>query len=81
MKANDDKRSSIQIDYDAEKLEALRFYLSYKGSSLEQELNEAVDAVYKKSVPAQVREYIERKNSPPPQKSMKNPDKSDNGEG
>ncbi len=77
MKANDDKRSSIQIDYDAEKLEAVRFYLLYKGSSVEKELSEAVESIYRKNVPVQVREYIERKNSPPPMREARATDKGD----
>lgn len=60
----DNKFSTIQIEYDGEKLEAVRFYLRDKGSTVEKELTDALDAVYKKNVPSQVREYIERKNAP-----------------
>lgn len=61
---SENKGSTVQIEYDGEKLEAVRFYLRDKGSTVEKELSDALDAVYKKNVPSQVREYIERKNAP-----------------
>ena len=61
---NENRFSTIQVEYDSEKLEAVRFYLRDKSSTVERELSDALDAVYKKNVPAQVREYIERKNAP-----------------
>lgn len=61
----DNKSSTVQIEYDSEKLEAIRFYLQDKNTTAEQELKDALNSVYKKNVPAQVREYIERKNTPP----------------
>lgn len=61
---SENKGSTVQIEYDGEKLEAVRFYLRDKGSTVEIELSDALDAVYKKNVPSQVREYIERKNAP-----------------
>ncbi len=64
MKQIEEKRSVVQVEYDSEKLEAMRFYLSDKNGSLEQELSEALDGIFKKNVPAQVREYLERKQTP-----------------
>lgn len=65
MKNNTDvKLAVVQFEYDAEKTEALRFYLGDRGSSLQQELSEAMDVIFKKNVPAQVREYINRNNPP-----------------
>ena len=61
---NENRFSTVQVEYDSEKLEAVRFYLRDKSSTVERELSDALDAVYKKNVPAQVREYIERKNAP-----------------
>lgn len=61
---SENKGSTVQIEYDGEKLEAVCFYLRDKGSTVEKELSDALDAVYKKNVPSQVREYIERKNAP-----------------
>lgn len=60
---NENRFSTVQVEYDSEKLEAVRFYLRDKSSTVERELSDALDAVYKKNVPAQVREYIERKNA------------------
>ena len=64
MKANDDKRPIIQIEYDAERLEAIRFYLRDRNTTVERELSEALDGLFKKNVPVAVREYIERKDLP-----------------
>ena len=58
--SNDNKRSIVQIEYDAEKLEALRFYLGERNATLENELIEAMDVIFRKNVPAQVRGYINR---------------------
>ena len=57
---NDNKRSIVQIEYDVEKLEALRFYLGERNATLENELIEAMDVIFRKNVPAQVRGYINR---------------------
>ena len=65
MKQSEDKRPTVQVEYDAEKLEALRFYLRDRKTTVEQELVDAIDALYKKDVPSLVRDYIERKNAPP----------------
>ena len=67
MKVNTENRfSTVQVEYDSEKLEAIRFYLSDRNTTVERELLEAMDTVFKKNVPSQVREYIERKNVPAP---------------
>ena len=58
--SNDNKRSIVQIEYDAEKLEALRFYLGERNATVENELIEAMDIIFRKNVPAQVRGYINR---------------------
>ena len=60
----DTERTAVQLEFDAEKGEARRFYLGDRGSSLQQELSEAMDVIFKKNVPAQVREYINRNNPP-----------------
>ena len=68
MKANiDNKFSTVQVEYETEKREAIRFYLRDRQTTVERELAEAIEALFKKSVPVQVRDYIERKNAPPPQ--------------
>ena len=68
MKTNiDNKFSTVQVEYETEKLEAIRFYLRDRQTTVERELAEAIEALFKKSVPVQVRDYIERKNAPTPQ--------------
>lgn len=62
---SENKFTTIQVEYDSEKLEAVRFYLQNKNTTTEHELTDALDSVYRKNVPAQVREYIERKNASP----------------
>lgn len=53
----------IQIKTELEKANAIRIYLSGKEMELERELTDYIDALYKKHVPAQVREYIEKADS------------------
>ena len=53
------KKDSITIPYDEEKLAALRLYLGQKNQSVEQEMISAVDALYAKAVPSNVREFLD----------------------
>lgn len=53
------KNATITITAEQEKLAAIRFYAGKKDSSLEAELEEFIDKLYEKYVPAQTREYIE----------------------
>lgn len=53
------RKDSIIIPYDEEKLAALRLYLEQKGQSVEQEMVSAVDALYAKTVPGNVREFLD----------------------
>lgn len=62
------KKATITISYDEEKLNALKLYLSQKGTTVEDELNKDMDALYTKSVPVGVREFIEMRNGAPPTK-------------
>lgn len=55
------KKSTINISYDEEKLGALKIYLEQKGSRLEDECFKSLDALYSKTVPAGVREFISMK--------------------
>ena len=51
MKVNTENRfSTVQVEYDSEKLEAIRFYLSDRNTTVERELLEAMDAVFKKKI-------------------------------
>ena len=53
------KKANITIAYDAEKLSALKLYLGQKNLSVEAELVAATDNLYIKTVPANVRNFIE----------------------
>ena len=53
------KKANITIAYDAEKLSALKLYLGQKNLFVEAELVAATDTLYIKTVPANVRDFIE----------------------
>ena len=53
-------KQTIQIKAEQKKINAIRICMSGKDGSLEQELTEYVDSLYKKYVPASVREFIEK---------------------
>ena len=52
------KQTNIQFDYDAEKLEAIRLFLAQKDGTVEASLENFMEQLYVKNVPANVREYI-----------------------
>ena len=54
------KKAVIQFSADEKKVIALRIFLSEKPGNLEAELTDYLDGLYKKAVPANVREYIDR---------------------
>ncbi len=53
------KKITISISFDEEKLSALKLYLGQKEQSLETELTAAVENLYLKTVPANVRDFID----------------------
>jgi len=53
------KKATITISFEQEKLKALQFYAGKKEASLQGELDEFLQKLYEKYVPAQTREYIE----------------------
>lgn len=55
------RNENIVIPYEEEKLMALRIYTEHKGLNLDKELVGAVDALYSKCVPSQVRDYLAAK--------------------
>lgn len=52
------KKINLTISYEEEKVKALRWYLEQKGTRLEDEQVKAVDTLFNKNVPANVRSYI-----------------------
>ena len=52
------KKINLTVSYEEEKVKALRWYLEQKNTKLEEELVKAVDTLFNKNVPANVRNYI-----------------------
>lgn len=60
------KKTNITISYDDEKLNALKLYLGQKNAQVEDELTRALEALYNKTVPAGVRDFIEMRSGENP---------------
>lgn len=56
--------AEIQLTFDPEKLEALSYYLAKAHTTPMKELTAALNDLYEKHVPADTREYLERKQPP-----------------
>lgn len=56
--------AEIQLTFDPEKLEALSYYLAKTHTTPMKELTAALNELYEKHVPADTREYLERKQPP-----------------
>ena len=67
------KKVSISISYDEERVKALNLYLEQREGKLEDELLKAVDALYTKTVPSNVREFIDLRSGTPTQPTKKKP--------
>ena len=53
------KKASVSFSFDEEKLGAVKMFLSQKNTDLDAEMEGFLDSLYRKHVPAGVREYIE----------------------
>lgn len=58
------KKIEIILSFEEEKLEALEFSLRKEKSSVQKKMQEELAALYEKSVPEAVREYLDRKSAP-----------------
>ena len=58
------RKMTVSVQVDAEKLRAIQFYAGRKDTSMEAELEDCVNKIYEKYVPAQTREYIENITKP-----------------
>ncbi|OLN31355.1 DUF6103 family protein [Desulfosporosinus metallidurans] len=65
------KKATLQISFDSEKLGALKQYMAKKEASIETELDEVMQKLYEKNVPAAVREYIESREADDQTKSAR----------
>ena len=60
------QKMEITLSFDSEKLDALEFYLKKENVTVQKRMNEALTELYERTVPEAVREYLDRKTSPPP---------------
>lgn len=70
------KLTTVQVEYDAERLEALRMYLKDNGTTVEKEMALMMDALFRKNVPAQVRTFFEMRSGAEPSKPKGKPDRA-----
>jgi hypothetical protein len=61
-------KTKITVMIEQEKLEAIQFYMDKKESSMDEEMEDFVQKLYEKVVPAQTREFIESKLQVQPEK-------------
>lgn len=57
------RKTNVSIIYDDEKLNAVKMYMEQRDLDFKEELEKSVDALYAKYVPANVREFIDMKDS------------------
>lgn len=69
------KKTTITISYDEEQLSALKLYLEQKDTNIESELCKALDALYQKTVPSGVRDFIGMRSGSSPQAAAPRPKK------
>ena len=55
------KKTSVNIMYEDEKLNAVKMYMEQRDLDFKEELEKSVDSLYAKYVPANVREFIDMK--------------------
>lgn len=60
------KKATVTIAFDDEKLGALEFSLRKEHSSVQEHLEDALNALYEKTVPEPLREYLDSKTVPAP---------------
>ena len=60
------KKVNITLAFDDDKLDALEFSLRKEHSSVQEHLEDALNALYEKTVPEPLREYLDSKAVPAP---------------
>ena len=58
------KKATVTVTFDDEKLGALEFSLRKEHSSVQEHLEDALNALYEKTVPEPLREYLDSKAAP-----------------
>lgn len=75
-------KKSVSVYFDEDKYLALEMYAQQKGSSVAEELAQAMDGLYQKVVPANVRAFLDMKSeSQKPKKKGRNVPDILSGEG
>ena len=54
------EKTTLQVSFPKEKLEALKFYMDEKDTTVEKELQGHVKSIYEKYVPSATRRYLDR---------------------
>jgi hypothetical protein len=57
------EKTTLQVSFPKEKLEALKFYMDEKYTTVEKELQGHIKSIYEKYVPAATRRYLDRNDS------------------
>jgi hypothetical protein len=57
------EKATLQVSFPKEKMEALKFYMNEKDTTIEKELQGYIKSVYDKYVPAATRRYLDRNDS------------------
>ena len=57
------EKTTLQVSFPKEKLEALKFYMDEKDTTVEKELQGHIKSIYEKYVPAATRRYLDRNDS------------------
>ena len=60
------KKVNITLVFDDDRLDALEFSLRKEHSSVQEHLEDALNALYEKTVPEPLREYLDSKAAPTP---------------
>lgn len=55
------KKTTLTVNFDSEKLDALTYHMGKKDANLQTELEDTVQKLYEKNVPQATREYIDDK--------------------
>ena len=82
------EKTELTVSIEAERLEAITFYLQKKGNaSLQKELGKVLEKLYEETVPPDVRDYIDAKlrraqnTKPKPKPAIKSNDKENTANG
>ena len=55
------EKSTVTVQFDREKVDALKIYLGHKNTTIDIELQKTMDSLYSKVVPNLVRDFIQKK--------------------